>query len=394
LNDFKELVPGVEAESRWLVKLSSMHSNHGPLGQVALPRKESLPDWARLLKLAGVNTLFSTIKADSLNLWRAVLGLALLCGMGGCKDPGHQTETNDSRFLIRDGQALSEIVITENPPRVVRFASGELQTYLEKITGVELPIVHQPSGGDIIPIFVGISPHTEKLGLSTEGLRHGAFRKAAGEDWLALLGPDRDFEPVEPWGRGRGADEANRVHGEFKTITGKPFASNMSRLHQRYEEELDIWEEDDLGTSNAVYTFLESLGVRWFAPGELGQVVPQLASIALPKPQNEAVEPDFALRKISFGYKHLGIPELTLWMMRLRANSGGDLIGLTQHCHGMRFVHEREEMKKLRKFMPSGRASPRRIIAVARVRPVWDSRFCSISTSNMPAPCSTTTGSQ
>ena len=40
--------------------------------------------------------------------------------------------------------------------------------------------------------YVGISPATEKLGLSTQGLRYEAFRMAAGKNWLALLGPDKE----------------------------------------------------------------------------------------------------------------------------------------------------------------------------------------------------------
>lgn len=251
------------------------------------------------------------------------------------------------RFLVKNGQANSEIVTLDNPPRAVRFAAKELQTYLKKITGAEVPIVHQASGGSVLPIYLGISPDTEKLGLSTEGLRYGAFRMAAGENWLAMLGPDKDFQPIEPWGRQRGKEESGRVNAEFEKVAGLPFASNMSNLYQRYHKELDLWDIDDRGTLNAVYTFLESLGVRWFAPGELGEVVPQKDSLDLPKPQNEVIKPDFAMRRISFYHAHLGKPELMLWLMRLRANSAHDLIGLTQHCHGMRFVHEREDMKKL-----------------------------------------------
>ena len=33
-----------------------------------------------------------------------------------------------------------------------------------------------------------------------------AFRMASGPDWLALLGPDEDYVPIEPWGRIREND--------------------------------------------------------------------------------------------------------------------------------------------------------------------------------------------
>jgi len=278
----------------------------------------------------------------------ALSAALLLALVPGCKDSAVQRSGEpvaEARFLIKGGQPASEIVTLEKPPRAVRFAAQELQAYLKKITGAGVPIVYQASGGGIIPIYVGISPATEKLALSTEGLRYGAFRMAVGEDWLALLGPDKDFEPIEPWGRKRG--EGDRVNAEFEKIAGLPFASNLSNLYQRYHKDLELWDIDDRGTLNAVYTFLESLGVRWFAPGEIGEVVPQLASIQLPAPKNEVVTPDFALRRISFYHTYFGKTELALWALRLRTNIGHDLIGLTQHCHGMRFVHETEAMKKL-----------------------------------------------
>ena len=37
-------------------------------------------------------------------------------------------------------------------------------------------------------IYVGESDYTGALGISTEGLRHGAYRMVSGEGWLALVG--------------------------------------------------------------------------------------------------------------------------------------------------------------------------------------------------------------
>ena len=36
------------------------------------------------------------------------------------------------------------------------------------------------------------------------------------------------------------------------------------------------------GTEYAVYDFLRSLGVRWFMPGEFGEIVPHAATIRVP----------------------------------------------------------------------------------------------------------------
>jgi len=64
-----------------------------------------------------------------------------------------------------------------------------------------------------------------RLVLATDALKHGAFLMASGEDWLALLGPDKDFVPIEPWGRDRSPKETARVNGEWDNITGDTFGT-------------------------------------------------------------------------------------------------------------------------------------------------------------------------
>ena len=49
------------------------------------------------------------------------------------------------------------------------------------------------------------------------------------------------------------------------------------------------------GTEYAVYDFLRSLGVRWFMPGEFGEVVPRQKTIRVPEQQIRQ-KPDFAMR--------------------------------------------------------------------------------------------------
>jgi hypothetical protein len=247
-------------------------------------------------------------------------------------------------WLIDNGQAHAQIVIAEKPARMTKLAAKELQTYLKKISGAEVPIVTQPSG-NAVRILVGKSSHTDALKLSTDGLEHGAFRMASGPDWLALLGPDEDFVPIEPWGRNRDRAETDRVHKEWDKITGDMFWNNCRELYIRHHEDLGVWDYDDAGTLNAVYEFLRGLGVRWFAPGEIGEVTPQHKSIALPT-VNKTVKPDFALRKFMFYTDHSGLGDKAIWMLRLGLNQGHKLVGVTQPCHGIKFVLMRDEMKK------------------------------------------------
>jgi len=168
---------------------------------------------------------------------------------------------------------------------------------------------------------------------------------ASGADWLALLGPDEDFVPIEPWGRMRSTAEAARANAEFDKITGDTFWNNFGGLYMRYHKDLNVWDYDDAGTLNAVYEFLRSLGVRWFAPGELGEVVPKLATIALPG-LNKTVKPDFGMRRFTFYTDHTGIGDKGIWTLRLGLNQEHKIGGISQICHGMKFALMREEMKR------------------------------------------------
>lgn len=246
-------------------------------------------------------------------------------------------------FLVKDGQPQAEIVIAEQPARMTKLAASELQTYLAKITAAKLPITTAPTDGCPVQIYVGKSVHTDRLKLSTEGLAHGAFRMASGENWLALLGPDKDFVPIEPWLRGR--QDRDKATKEWDKITGDTFAHPHPRLYTYYNETFDVWDFDDRGTLNAVHEFLRGLGVRWYFPGELGEFVPKRASVALPD-VNKVVRPDFDLRRFSFFYPQSGGDDEFLWRMRLGLNDGYELLGLTQACHGSKFVTTREEFKK------------------------------------------------
>lgn len=121
-------------------------------------------------------------------------------------------------FLVQNGQSQAQIVLAEKPARMARLAAKELQTYVEKISGAKLEIVTQPQAGKTA-VYVGKSHFTDDLKLSTEGLENGAFRMASAPGWLALLGPDEDYIPIEPWGRNRSAGETTRVNTEFDKIT-------------------------------------------------------------------------------------------------------------------------------------------------------------------------------
>src|SRR5690606_34697936 len=115
------------------------------------------------------------------------------------------------------GDAQAEIVIAETPQRTVRLAAHELQTYIKKISGAHLPIVTEPTAG-ATQIFLGRSPHADKLGVTGADLKFGAYRMVSGDNWLALIGDDTDFTPVEPWARNNGDIASGKLHAAWDAI--------------------------------------------------------------------------------------------------------------------------------------------------------------------------------
>ncbi|MFW6107406.1 MAG: DUF4838 domain-containing protein [bacterium] len=274
--------------------------------------------------------------------------MALLLGLVCARASG-------GAFLVREGRPLAEIVIAEKPPRTTRLAATELQSYIQKISGATLPITTEPSGRLPVRVFVGRSPHTDRRTVSADGLKHGAYRIVSGDDWLVLIGDDADFTPIEPWPRSHSDWRSGRVHAEWDRITGAKWGNPMSQLRKHYTgrawdfgkppaergdqgDAIHVWGFDERGSFNAVCGFLRSLGVRWYLPGELGEVVPSMDTIPLPR-IDETVRPDFAVRRVNFRFGVHG-RETAMWAMRLGIR---DPYGL-QVAHGMHTMTHRAEI--------------------------------------------------
>lgn len=253
-------------------------------------------------------------------------------------------------WLVHEGNGHATIVIAEQPSRMARLAASELQSYITKITGARLPIATEPDATSVA-IYVGRSKHTAKLGLHDDDLQHGAYRIATGAQWLALLGSDKDFKPVAPYAerstRGSsGRAERTRLDTEWEAIAGEPFSNPFHYVYAYWHEDLQVSELDDAGTLNAVNDYLRSLGVRWYYPGPLGEVVPTMASLPLPE-RNTIVRPDFAVRNISWWSRDVSMTrDEHLWNLRMGTNLGAEVVGLTQLCHGAKFVGLRQEYKE------------------------------------------------
>ena len=247
-------------------------------------------------------------------------------------------------LLVENGKANAVIVITEKAPRSTRLAAAELQTTIEKISGAKLPIESKPGEG--ISIFIGESEHAKKLEVTAEGLEHGAYRMACGENWLALIGDDTDFVPAEPWAKNNGG--RGKLQPRWEEASGLPYGvpnGGMYKNRERMPKELAredgeyFWAFDERGSYNAVCGFLRSLGARWYLPGELGEVLPKMDSIPLPK-IDETVKPDFEIRQFSVRFGTAN-DEVTRWAMRLGIRNVPDLM----IAHGMHTMTHPDELK-------------------------------------------------
>ncbi len=186
--------------------------------------------------------------------------------------------------IVLDGQANGAIVIAAEATAHEQAAASELQAYLQAISGAEVPILAEGEGGEGFPAYVGHTQAATEKGLVGRATALGdeGLLMYADEDGLFLLGGG------------------------------------------------------ELGTYNAVHAFLEEkLGVRWFNPDPLGEVVPEMATITIGQ-MDETQVPDFQMRWIGRGQ----------WALRNRQNVRlpDDALGLKVYASAHTF----------RKFVPPG----------------------------------------
>ncbi|MBE6790941.1 MAG: DUF4838 domain-containing protein [Ruminococcaceae bacterium] len=146
-------------------------------------------------------------------------------------------------YIVENEKSEYYIVTSDEHGIAVDTAARELQSYIEKISGVILPVTTEgllPDGAKAV--FLGETAVSENTGIDYSEISEDGF----------LLFCD----------------------GENLIIRG----------------------EDDRGTLFGVYTFLEEyLGVRWFTPTL--ERVPESEDVVIDKNLNRIVEPSFAVRR-------------------------------------------------------------------------------------------------
>ena len=259
----------------------------------------------------------------------------------------------DDAFLVKEGEPQAEIVIAETPPRSTHLAARELQVYIEKISGATLPIVTAPNPDVPVKVYVGRSPRTDRLGITADDLPYGAFRIVSGKNWLTLIGQDSDFTPIEPWPFNNKDIAGGKMQKAWDEITGEHWGYPHHQLWKHYSgrnqlfgtpEELkvnadgsvNVWTYDERGSFNAVCGYLRDLGVRWYMPGEVGEVLPRMKTIPL-SAVDKAVHPDFPLRCLNFRSSASG-RDVSMWAFHL----GVRQVYGRQAAHGLHLMTNNE----------------------------------------------------
>lgn len=195
--------------------------------------------------------------------------------------------------LAENGRAKAGIVIPENAKPIVRFAAKELADHLKKMTGGEFEIGSRPSGE--VNFYLG-------------------FGKAD------------DFSPDE---------YVIDAKGQRIDIYGKDTPQRVYLFNYFHDN-------PDKGTLAGVYDFLDSLGVRWLAPGKDGVYVPDRKTLRISE-RRIRFNPEMPDRLIAGGWNFMivfpdakeyaeNVNDLYLWGIRNHVSTRRMVPG----CHSER----------------------------------------------------------
>ena len=213
-----------------------------------------------------------------------------------------ENAVGDELAIVQDGTAHAAVIVPASPTEYELLAQKELLDYIRRMTGANLT-VGQPRSGQVT-IYIG---------------RASALPA-----------------PIEP------PDNDDGYVVEAGTT--------------------DLWllGKTDRGALFAVYDLLDTWGCRWYMPGELGEVVPQRKTLAVPLARHVET-PDFMYRQIwySWGGPPGGGERLNQWSLRNRLahpriNHGHNLTAtlppdkyLTDHPEYYSLINGKRQPKQL-----------------------------------------------
>jgi hypothetical protein len=178
--------------------------------------------------------------------------------------------------LVSKNVAPAPIVVPQDAPPRTKEAAAELARCLEKMSGAKFEVMEGvPAPVPARAIWVGYQPV------------------------LKTLFPKVDFEFKHP-------EEILIISNDkHVAITGRDrWIPGGKVIQDRARKKMEVQQES--GTANAVYTFLQdTLGVRWFWPGELGEDVVQSGDVKI-APMEYRYHPSIVGRSGVFHYSNQG----------------------------------------------------------------------------------------
>ena len=247
----------------------------------------------------------------------AILAVAIL----GLAFPGQS-------ITLRSGGV--DVVVDPSAPSTVRFAACEMTNFLSRAFGVPAPIVSVPAAGRV-PVVLGDCARTRAAGLRPDRLPRDGFEVNVTANGVFIAG--RDDPETDMFSRCR----------------------HNGGNSQRFER----------ATLFGVYDFLERYaGVRFYFPGELGEIVPSATEIEVPDGAYSS-RPHFTARQYSHFDSSMGAWHEDLPAEAWRRATNLELYRLrmeTRHipcCHGqrqaqltLRFAKDHPEWFRLEQVAP------------------------------------------
>ena len=149
--------------------------------------------------------------------------------------------------LVEGGKPAARIVVDPASPGVTKFAARELQGYVEKSTGAKLPITDASVDDGVAEVVIGAGAIAERYGVRVDKLPRDGFviKTVGGRVFVAGRdsGPDHLVQAF--WSRVPRGIEAASLFGVYEVL-------------ERF------------------------VGVRWYLPVDIGEVVPRHTDILIP----------------------------------------------------------------------------------------------------------------
>lgn len=206
--------------------------------------------------------------------------------------PRPAPRAGDCPFIVRGGKPASAIVLSAHAGAREAYAGAQLQEYVKRMTGVELPVLRDtdpPPPAGVLVISVGRTLYLP-------------------DDLRSELRIGRNIAGVDP------------AH-DLTAIVKTPGV-------------LYLVGHRDQATLYAVYDLLESYGCRWFYANEAGTVIPQGFADLPFKDCRIIRKPDFALRSVyawwSF-FRDEADNASEVWWHQTNRMSEGDPRGMSGH---------------------------------------------------------------